>query len=149
MCLVISTILITLMAGQFGSSGNITDIYLRDSRFESRPGTRTILSVFHAFPHFLQANFEKVPPNRPRSPGSVCFSIHHSFISLPSYTLNPIQWSRDLRHELSSLARTLGSWVGIPLEAWMSVCVYFVFVLGNGLATGWSLVQGVPSNVLD
>jgi hypothetical protein len=29
----------------------------------------------------------------------------------------------------SSPARTVGSWVRIPLEAWMSVCIYFVFVL--------------------
>jgi hypothetical protein len=34
-----------------------------------------------------------------------------------------------LRHELSSLARTLRSLVRIPLEAWTSVCVYSVFVL--------------------
>jgi hypothetical protein len=46
------------------------------------------------------------------------------------------QWPRVLRHELSSLARTLGSWVRIPLEACMSVCVYSVFVLGSGLPTG-------------
>jgi hypothetical protein len=46
------------------------------------------------------------------------------------------QWPRGIRHQLSSLARTLGSWVRIPLEAWMSV-------LGSGLATGLSLVQGV------
>jgi hypothetical protein len=56
------------------------------------------------------------------------------------------QWPRWLRHELSSLARTLGSWIRIRLEAWMSV---FTFVLGSGLATGWSLVQGVLPNVLD
>jgi hypothetical protein len=43
------------------------------------------------------------------------------------------QWPRGVRHQLSSLARTLGSWVRIPLEAWMSVCVYSVFVLGSGL----------------
>jgi hypothetical protein len=30
----------------------------------------------------------------------------------------------------------------------MDVCVYSVFVLGSGLATGWSLVQGVLPNVL-
>jgi hypothetical protein len=31
---------------------------------------------------------------------------------------------RGLRHELSSLARTLGSWVRIPLKAWMfGVCM--------------------------
>jgi hypothetical protein len=34
------------------------------------------------------------------------------------------QWPRGLRHELSSLARTLGSWVRIALEARM-----FVFIL--------------------
>jgi hypothetical protein len=31
----------------------------------------------------------------------------------------------------------------------MDVCVYSVFMLGSGLATGWSLVQGVQPNVLD
>jgi hypothetical protein len=38
----------------------------------------------------------------------------------------------------SSLARTLGSWVRIPLEAWMPVFVYSVCVVlcvGSGLAT--------------
>jgi hypothetical protein len=40
------------------------------------------------------------------------------------------QWPHVLRHELSSLARTLGSWVPIPLEAWMSVlCAFILFVL--------------------
>jgi hypothetical protein len=39
------------------------------------------------------------------------------------------QWPRCLRRELSSLAQTLGKWVRIPLEAWMSVSVYSVFVL--------------------
>jgi hypothetical protein len=39
------------------------------------------------------------------------------------------QWPRGLRHEPSSSARTLGSWVRILLEAWMFVCVYSVFVL--------------------
>jgi hypothetical protein len=39
------------------------------------------------------------------------------------------QWPRDLRHELFSPARTLESSVRIPLEAWMSMCIYCVFVL--------------------
>jgi hypothetical protein len=52
------------------------------------------------------------------------------------------QWQCGLRHELSSLARMLGSWVRIPLDAWMSVCV-FILCVGSGLATGWFLVQGV------
>jgi hypothetical protein len=54
------------------------------------------------------------------------------------------QWSCRLRHEQSSLARTLGSWwVRIPLEAWMSVCLCAVLCAGSNLATGWSPVQGV------
>jgi hypothetical protein len=39
------------------------------------------------------------------------------------------RWSRDLRHERherSLPARTLGPCFRIPLEAWMSVCVYSV-----------------------
>jgi hypothetical protein len=39
------------------------------------------------------------------------------------------QWPRVLRHEVSPPAQTLVSWVRIPLEACMSVCVYSVFVL--------------------
>jgi hypothetical protein len=35
-------------------------------------------------------------------------------------------WPRGKIYELSSLARTLRSWVRIPLNAWMSVCVYSV-----------------------
>jgi hypothetical protein len=36
------------------------------------------------------------------------------------------QWPRGLGHELSSSGQTLGSWVGIPLEAWMPVCGFSV-----------------------
>jgi hypothetical protein len=36
-------------------------------------------------------------------------------------------WPRGLRHEMSSPIRTLGSWFGIPLQAWMYVRV-FLFV---------------------
>jgi hypothetical protein len=39
------------------------------------------------------------------------------------------QWQRGLRHELSSLVQTLGSWVRILIEAWMPVCVYSMFAL--------------------
>jgi hypothetical protein len=39
------------------------------------------------------------------------------------------QWPRGLRHELSSPARTLGSWVRIPPKARMSACVYSVSAL--------------------
>jgi hypothetical protein len=61
-----------------------------------------------------------------------------------------IRNTRGLRHEMSSPAWTLGSWFRIPIETWMFVCVYSVFVLpcvSIGLATGWSLVQGVIPTV--
>jgi hypothetical protein len=54
------------------------------------------------------------------------------------------QWPRCLRHEMSSSAWTLGSWVRIPLEALMFAFILFALsCVGSGLATGWSLVQGV------
>jgi hypothetical protein len=39
------------------------------------------------------------------------------------------QWPRGRRHELSSLSRTLGSWVRIPLKVWMSVFYAFILCL--------------------
>jgi hypothetical protein len=65
---------------------------------------------------------------------------------------NRSQRSRGLRHELSSLARTLGSLVRILLKAWMFVfvrlfCVCAVLCLGSDLATCWSPVQGVLPTV--
>jgi hypothetical protein len=63
------------------------------------------------------------------------------------------QWPHSLRHELSSLAPTLGSWVRIPLRTWMFgvcmrlFCVCVVLCLGRGLAAGWSLVQRVLPSV--
>jgi hypothetical protein len=41
-------------------------------------------------------------------------------------------WPHGLRHKFSSLVRTLGSWVRIPLKG-MDVCgsVYCVFVLSS------------------
>jgi hypothetical protein len=58
------------------------------------------------------------------------------------------QWPRGLRHEMSSPAWTLGSWVRIPLEAWMFAFIQFVLsCVGSGLATGRSLVQGVLPTV--
>jgi hypothetical protein len=39
------------------------------------------------------------------------------------------QWPHGLRHVLSSAARTLGSWVRIPLEAWMCVRIFLCCVV--------------------
>jgi hypothetical protein len=43
--------------------------------------------------------------------------------------LRPITVTARLKHELSSPNRTLGSWVRIPLKAWMPVWFYSLFVL--------------------
>jgi hypothetical protein len=50
-----------------------------------------------------------------------------------------------LRYEPSSPARTLGSWIRIPQEAWC-LCA-FVLCVGGDLGTGWSPVQGVLPTV--
>jgi hypothetical protein len=71
-----------------------------------------------------------------------------SFIAGINSLLCRSQWPRGLRHELSSLARTLGSWVQIRPKAWpafrlglgCSVCRY-------GLATSWSPIRGVLPTV--
>jgi hypothetical protein len=39
------------------------------------------------------------------------------------------QWTRGLRHKLSSLTLTLKSWVRIPLKAWISVLCAFILCL--------------------
>jgi hypothetical protein len=57
---------------------------------------------------------------------------------------------RGLSLEMSSAAQTLESWVRTPLEAWLSTCVYSVFVsscVGSGLATCSSPLQGILSTV--
>jgi hypothetical protein len=67
----------------------------------------------------------------------LAISVHvlSAFLRLVSRS----QWPLGLRHELSSPAQTLGSWVPIPREAWMSVRVYYICAVlcaGSGLATG-------------
>jgi hypothetical protein len=72
---------------------------------------------------------------------------HHNVLCSWPLPISRSQWPHVLKYEQFSLARTLRSWVGIPLEAWMFVCLFCV--LGSGLQTGWSLVQRVLPKVLD
>jgi hypothetical protein len=67
-------------------------------------------------------------------------------IYLKKNTVSRSQWLRGRRHEMSSHAQTLGWWIRIPLEAWMSVRVpsMFVFCIGSGLATGLITRQRSP-----
>jgi hypothetical protein len=78
-------------------------------------------------------------------------SYHVASIIGWSMNIGRTQCLLYLIHEISSPAQTLGPCVWIPLEAWISVRIYSVFVLsyvGSGLTTGWSPVQGVLSTVL-
>jgi hypothetical protein len=60
------------------------------------------------------------PAESPFLPEYIISLRPHYKIILTKWTGSRWQWSRGLRHELSSLARTLGSWILIPLKAWMS-----------------------------
>jgi hypothetical protein len=64
-------------------------------------------------------------PSSSRSKSCACYLLHSGFL-LGLFLLCRSQWPRGLRHEPPSPARTLGSWVRVSLEAWMSVCVYSV-----------------------
>jgi hypothetical protein len=44
----------------------------------------------------------------------------------PKCSLCRSQWPRGLKHELSSFARTLGSWIRTPIKAWMSLCAFIL-----------------------
>jgi hypothetical protein len=57
------------------------------------------------------------------------FTQKKNYFSIVGSVTSRLQRPPGLRHELSSPAQTLRSWVRIPLEAWMSVCVYSVYML--------------------
>jgi hypothetical protein len=54
------------------------------------------------------------------------------------------QWPCGLRHELSSLARMLRSWVPIPLKVWMSVLCAFILWLCCSVCTYRSCDRLIP-----
>jgi hypothetical protein len=69
-------------------------------------GRASIMMVdFHSLPHSLH---------------EIARLLHKNYRS---------QWPHGLKQEPSSHAVALGSWVRIPLEVWMCVFVYSVFVL--------------------
>jgi hypothetical protein len=56
---------------------------------------------------------------------SISGTLLHGILALTCSSCRS-QWPRGLRHEPSSLAQTLGSWVRIPLKARMSVCAFIL-----------------------
>jgi hypothetical protein len=85
-------------------------------------------SLARDHPHTYEPAASRAPPKALASParGAPHTDEFGSLGTEPSQTRTCMG---TLRHELSSPARTLGLWVLIPLDAWMSVCVYPVFVL--------------------
>jgi hypothetical protein len=70
----------------------------------------------------------------------IMFYFNLRTMLITPWNADPSGQPRDIRHEMSSLTRTLGSWVRIPLKAWTFVCVYSLFELscvGSGLMTGY------------
>jgi hypothetical protein len=75
---------------------------------------------------------------------NVTYSLNTGHIPLKSergqWPINlKTKWPRGLRPDPSLPSRTLGLWVRIPLEAYMFVYIYSVFVLscvGSELAAG-------------
>jgi hypothetical protein len=75
-----------------------------------------------------------------------CENIKSTFIfALVKNYICRSQWPRNLRHKLFA-AWTLGSCIRNPIEAWMYVCIYSVFVsscVGSCVETGLIPIQGV------
>jgi hypothetical protein len=78
-----------------------------------------------------------------------CIMVNFMICAL-KMILSRSQWPSGLKHVLSWAARTLGSWVRIPLEARICVRVFLccvVVCVGRGLALGRYPFQGVLPTV--
>jgi hypothetical protein len=85
---------------------------------------RGLVSPFEWLPFWLNTEKSRL---RPKPSLLLLESVNNKNISKYSHSRRS-QWPSGLRHAPSLPAWTLGSSVRIPLEAWMSVCVYSVFV---------------------
>jgi hypothetical protein len=95
----------------FFSANNVGAVFVRNVG-ERLPENRTVHS-------YLCENLQS-------SRDSLCFLCERNemFRNILKMNFGRSQLPRSLRHELSSRARTLGSWVRIPHKAWM-----FAFIL--------------------
>jgi hypothetical protein len=59
------------------------------------------------------------------------------------------QWPRSLGHELSSPPQPLGLWIRVPLGAWISVCLYSVFMLSYVKIAALRRLIPLPRNPID
>jgi hypothetical protein len=58
------------------------------------------------------------------------------------------QWPRDIWRVISTVSRTLGSWVRIPFGAWMFVRVFYLFAVLR-VGGGRSLFNGTVMSKKD
>jgi hypothetical protein len=75
---------------------------------------------------------------------SILFYNRRYVFSTPTASLNnKLRKNKYIHFSFPIFARSIAGIVGSnPTEAWIFVYVYSVFVLGSGLAIGWSLIQG-------
>jgi hypothetical protein len=73
----------------------------------------------------------------------VCCKLSLYEFALFIYIQRRSYWPPGLRHELSSLARTLGSWVRTPLKAWMCLCA-FILCLRCSVCRYWPCDGLIP-----
>jgi hypothetical protein len=94
--------------------------------------------VDHILAHTIHGRIRHSPlrPIRSKHHGNKTHSIEYPIESAQRKYFTHVlegygrsQWPRGLRHEPSSTARTLGSWVRISLKLWVPLCVYSVPVL--------------------
>jgi hypothetical protein len=106
-------------------------LYMHKGRYRRRRRTRIVLYLLNkdqSSPSSSAAKSEQVPAFITSNRNILIWETNQRLGFYPIHT-GRSRWSRGLRHEPSSPAQTLGSWVPIPLNAWMSVSVYSVFVL--------------------
>jgi hypothetical protein len=111
-----------------------------NSVYDSRPLNRETNPVFFEYEkplNYIILHYSILLSNGTCTKGCQCleYSIcaYLLIYSDHKYAL-PITVPVCLRHEVSSPAQTLRSWIRTPLEAWPSVC---------RPATGWYPVQGI------
>jgi hypothetical protein len=120
-----------------GDSTRVTDVtWKRCSRIShvcAGPGTWTQADLTWVEPRWLECK-----QYMKRTPWLLVVTIRRTGqwhwrrtggIKNGRFSLSPSRWPRGLSHAPSSFARTLGSWVRIPLKAWMSVLCAFILCL--------------------
>jgi hypothetical protein len=96
--------------------------------FDREDGSNIILHVGWLSPNYTPLNWKRNLRSHRCENITISSLVLWYFVSVTKDD-DRSKWPRGLRHEVFWSAQILGSWVRIPLETCMSVCVYSVFVL--------------------